>query len=111
MIIVRGQSDQPKFIIEEVTDPVEIARFNKQHAQAQQNWNWLEAHWPDLLPQALGKYVAVAGQEAFLAEDGVEARARAVAAHPEDMGVILQYVSPEKGPRIYANRREVVPLL
>lgn len=110
MIIVRGESDQPKFVIEEVTDPDEIARSRKQHEQAQRNWNWLEAHWPDLLPRAWGKYVAVAGQEAFLAEDGVEARARAVAAHPEDKGVIVQYVRPEKGPRIYANRREMVPL-
>src|SRR6266404_5051791 len=106
MIIVRGKWEQPKFIIEEVTDPVEIARSNEQHAQAERNWNWLEAHWPDLLPQALGKYVAVAGQEAFISEDGVEARAKAVTAHPKDKGVILQYVPAAKGPRIYANHRE-----
>jgi hypothetical protein len=110
MIIVRGESDRPKVVIEEVTNPDEIARFEEQYAQAQRNWNWLEAHWPDLLPHALGKYVAVAGQEAFIAEDGVEARAQAVAAHPEDKGVIVQFVRPEKGPRIYANRREMVPL-
>jgi hypothetical protein len=95
---------ESRFTIEEVTDPAEVARFRAQGEQAQRNSDWLQAHWPDLLPQALGRFVAVAGQEAFLADTPTAARALAVAAHPEDRGVLVQYVRPEKGPRIYGNR-------
>lgn len=31
-------------IVEEITDPVEIARIHAQHAQAQRNGAWLENH-------------------------------------------------------------------
>jgi hypothetical protein len=92
--------EQPRFVIEEVTDPAEIARFRAVVEPAGRNRDWLQYHWGDLLPQALGRFVAVAGQEAFIADTSQEAEARAVAAHPEDKGVIVQYVSPRKGPRI-----------
>jgi hypothetical protein len=99
----KGMSE-PQFVIEEVTDPAEIARFRAQHQRFQRNCDWLQAHWADLLPQALGKFLAVAGQEAFLADTPEEAWALAEAAHPEDDGVFCHYVRPERGPRIYANR-------
>jgi hypothetical protein len=92
--------NQPPFVIEEVTDPEEIARFRALTEKARRNRDWLQGHWGDLLPQALGRFVAVAGQEAFIADTSLEAKAHAVAAHPEDQGVIVQYVSPRKGPRI-----------
>jgi hypothetical protein len=95
---------QPQFVIEEVTDPVEVERFRAFMAKARRNSDWLQGHWPDLLPQALGRFVAVAGQEAFIADTAEEAEARATAAHPEDEGVVVQYVLPHKGPRIYAHR-------
>jgi hypothetical protein len=98
------------FIIEEVTDPDELERGRRQHEQALRNMDWLEAHWDDLLPGVLGKFVAVAGQQAFVADTSVEARAKAVAAHPEDKGVLVQYVRPEKGLLIYANRWKVAPV-
>jgi hypothetical protein len=85
---------------EEVTDPVEIARFRAQHAQYKRNSDWLQAHWPELLPQALGKFIAVAGQEPFLADTGEEAWRLAKTAHPEDNGTLCQYVLPRQGPRI-----------
>jgi hypothetical protein len=94
--------DEPKFIIEEVNDPVEIARFKAQREQARRNRDWLETHWSDLLPQARGKFLAVAGQEAFLADTPQEAWAWIDTAHPEDKGGFVQYVRPGKGPRIYA---------
>src|SRR5260221_14207218 len=96
---------QPKFIIEEVTDPDEIARARAQHERRKRNSDWLQAHWADVLPQARGKFLAVAGQEAFIADTAEKAWAWAEATHPEDDGAVVQYVRPEKGPRIYGNHR------
>ncbi len=92
------------------TDPVDCESFNRQHDQAVCNSLWLSSHWPDLLPAALGKFVAVAGQEAFIADTSEEACARAEAAHPDDKGLLIKYVSPAKGPRIYAVGRLLAPL-
>jgi hypothetical protein len=52
--------------------------------------------------------VAVAGPEAYVAATAREAWEQAQAAHPEDEGVIVQYVPLEQGPRIYANRWALV---
>lgn len=94
---------QPRFVIEEVDDPVEVARSRAQAARARRNSDWLQSHWPELLPGVRGKFLAVAGQEAFIADTPEEAWALARAAHPEDDGALVQYVRPERGPRIYAN--------
>lgn len=100
---VRGGGPvSPKFVIEEVTDPDEIARHKAQRERARLNRDWLQTHWPDLLPQARGKFIAVAGQEAFIANSSEEAWQMARAAHPDDDGIVDQYVRPERGPRIYA---------
>ena len=99
--------NEPKFIIEEITDPGEIARHREQDAQFKRNADWLEAHWPDLLPQARGKFIAVAGQESFLADTPEGARELAEGAHPNDMGIFVQYVLPHSGPRIYGYLRIV----
>jgi hypothetical protein len=90
--------------VEENNDPVANAQFRARAQQAARNSAWLQAHWSELLPQAFGKFVAVAGQQAFLAETATEAWSKARAAHPEDEGVICQYVLTHRGPRIYANR-------
>lgn len=92
-------------ILEEITDPAEVARCRAQHERGRRNIEWLESHWGDVLPQALGKYLAVAGQEAFVTAVPEEAWAWVRANHPEDNGAFVQYVIPEKGPRIYAHRR------
>lgn len=94
-----------RFIIEEVTDPAEVARFRSQDERHQRNSKWLQAHWAELLPQARGKFLAVAGQEAFLANTPKEGWAWAAAAHPEDDGAFVQYVRLDRGPRFYGNRR------
>lgn len=96
--------ETPPLVIEEVTDPAEIARCRAQDEHARRNSDWLQAHWPDLLPRARGKFVAVAGQEAFIADSAEEAWARAAEAHPKDGGALCQYVFPQGGPRIYAHR-------
>jgi hypothetical protein len=99
---------ESKFIIEEVTDTAEIARHRAQAEQHKRNSDWLQAHWPDVLPQARGKFLAVAGQEAFIADTPEQAWAWAEEKHPEDRGALVQYVIPEGGPRIYESRRGVV---
>jgi hypothetical protein len=95
---------QPQFIIEEVTDPAEIARSRARDERHKRNNDWLQAHWPDVLRQAYGKHLAVAGQQAFIAQTPEEAWAWVEATHPEDDGAIVQYVLPPGGPRIYAYR-------
>jgi hypothetical protein len=93
-----------RFIIEEVTDPEEIARARAQDEHARRNDEWLQAHWPEIVPKARGRFLAVAGQEAFIADTWEEAWAMAKSAHPDDDGAHLQYVIKERGPRIYAHR-------
>src|SRR5262245_14438764 len=91
-MIRRVGPPKPPSHFEVVTDPDEIEQIRQQHEQAKLNIDWLHTHWHEVLPQAFGKYVAVAGQTAFIGDDPVETRARAVAAHPDDVGVYLHYV-------------------
>jgi hypothetical protein len=91
-------------VVEEVTHPDEIARHQAHHQRARRNGDWLQSHWPELLPRVRGKYLAVAGQEAFIADTPEEAVRLAEFAHPDDDGLLVQYVRPERGPQIYANR-------
>lgn len=90
-------------LVEAVSDAEARRRFQARDEQARRNSTWLQAHWSDLLPQARGKFLVVAGQEAFVAPTMEEAWAQARAAHPEEEGALGQYVRPERGPRIYAN--------
>ena len=99
--------DQPRFIIEEVDDSVEVERFRAQHERGRRNSDWLQSHWADVLPQGRGRFLAVAGQKAFIADTPAEALRMARAAHPEDDGVFVEYVRPERGPRIYGSRIHV----
>jgi hypothetical protein len=99
---------EPQFTIEEVTDPAEIARSRAQDERFKRNSDWLQGHWADVLPQARDKFLAVAGQEAFIADTPEEARALARAAHPDDNGMFSLYVPRAGGPRIYASRWRVV---
>jgi hypothetical protein len=96
--------DSP-IIMEEVTDPDVIARALAQNERFKRNNDWLQAHWANLLPQARGKHLAVAGQEAFIADTPEEAWAMAKTAHPDDNGAFSRYVFPNQWPRIYAYRR------
>jgi hypothetical protein len=96
--------EERRLIVEDVTDPSEIARVHAQHDQARKNSAWLQAHWADVLPRAFGKFIAVAGQEVHVAETPEEARSWARTAHPEDRGALVEYVLPPGGPRFYANR-------
>jgi hypothetical protein len=108
MIKYRGWPPiQPLVAVQEVDDPAEVAPRLQQRERARRNSKWLQSHWPMLLPRAVGKFLVVAGEEAFIADTPKDAWAQAKATHPEDNGAFLRYVPSEKGPRIYANRGRV----
>lgn len=113
--MIRAATDtsmrEPQFVIEEVSDPAEIARHQAQMEQFTRNSEWLAAHWADVLPQARGKFVAVAAQEVFVADTIEEGWAWTEAKHPEDQGALVQYVIPGQGPRIYANLGQLAAVL
>jgi hypothetical protein len=102
--MLRQQTGRPVVTVTAIDEPVEAARVRAAHEQADRNMDWLQDHWADLLPQVLGKYLAVAGQEAFVADTPGEAVRQAQAAHPDDQGMFVRYVRPGQGPRIYGNR-------
>ncbi len=93
-----------RFIIEERDDPERATQLRQQDEAARRNERWLQSRWPELRPRARGRHIAVANQEAFIADTSKEAWAMAMAAHPDDNGALLQYVIPHDGPRIYADR-------
>ncbi len=98
------QAETRALVLESNDDPVRAAAVRAHLERARRNSDWLAAHWPDLLPAARGRHVAVAGQQAFVADSPEEAWTLARAAHPDDDGAILQYVRPDTHPRIYAHR-------
>ena len=96
---------ESQYVIEDVTDPDDIARFRAQDVRHRRNSEWLQTHWAEVLPRARGKFLAVAEQEAFIADTPAEAWAWVDAMHPEDNGAFVRYIRSEEGPRIYADRR------
>jgi hypothetical protein len=104
----RNTDYQARVVVQEVTDAAQIARCRAQHERAQRNSEWLEAHWPELLPKARGKFLAVAGMEAFLADTPEAAWTWATTKHPEDDGAFVRYIRPQQGPRIYESLGQVV---
>jgi hypothetical protein len=106
MIRIKGdQAVVPPVRIEEATDPREIALFREHHLRFERNQDWLLQHWSEIVPKAAGKYLVVAGQEAFIADTSEAACALAKAAHPEDDGAFGEFLSTRQGPRIYATLR------
>ena len=95
----------PLEIVEEQLSPEEQAKANAQRARYERNLAWLEAHGQEVYAQHRGRHICVAGQELFVADTVQEVLALARAAHPEDDGPVLWYLSPLPGPRIYANQR------
>ena len=93
------------FRIAEVSNPHDIARARAQDERHRRHSDWLQAHWADVLPQARGTFLAIAGQEPCVANPPEEAWAWVAATHPEDDGAIVRYIRPETGPRIYASQR------
>jgi hypothetical protein len=91
-------------LMEEVTDPQEIAAFQARWAQAQRNSDWLQAHAHEIYTQHRGKFIVVSREELFVGDTPEEANALATAAHPDDQGSLSRYIYPKKMARIYANQ-------
>ena len=96
-------SSPPAIVMEEVTDPLELAKARAQRKRFDRNAAWLQAHATHVYTRYRGKCICVAGEEVFAADTPEEALALAVAAHPEDDGRFLRYIPREKLARIYAN--------
>jgi hypothetical protein len=92
-----------QIVMEEITDPEELAKARTQRARFDRNTAWLQAHAAEVYPRYRGKCICIAGEELFVAETPEEVLALAQAAHPDDDGFFLHYIPREKLARIYAN--------
>jgi hypothetical protein len=96
--------DKPSpIVMEEVTDPEELAKARAQRKRFDRNSAWLQAHIAEIYARYRGKCICIAGEELFVADTPEEALALATAAHPEDDGRFLRYIPREKLDRIYAH--------
>jgi hypothetical protein len=102
--------ERPPIIMEEITDPAELARTRAQWERSDRNAAWLQAHAGEIYPRYRGKCICIAGEELFVADTPAQVLALARAAHPEDDGYFLHYIPREKAARIYADQRRVVSL-
>lgn len=90
-----------KVIMEEVSDPAELAHAQLQRERFDQNWAWFKARATEVYDRFRGQCVVIAGQEVFAANEPAAAWASAKAEHPEDDGGFIIYIPCEKGTRIY----------
>jgi hypothetical protein len=91
MVVIFSRTPVPEVTVEIETDPVEIERSRAQQAQADANWDWLRSRLVELAVGNRGRYLCVAGQQAFIADTPVEARRLAREAHPDDKGIVSHY--------------------
>lgn len=95
-----------KEVMEEVTDPEELAQALAQWERFDRNWAWFRARAEEVYERFRGQCVVIAGEEIFAADEPDAAWASAKAAHPEDDGSFIIYVPREKAPRIYGYHRQ-----
>ncbi|MGH8071773.1 MAG: hypothetical protein ACRERE_42370 [Candidatus Entotheonellia bacterium] len=101
--MIRSKKHPPPIVMEEVTDPEELAKAQVQRERFDRNSAWLQAHALEIYARYRGKCICIAGEELFAADTPEEALALAKAAYPEDNGLFLRYIPREKVARIYAN--------
>jgi hypothetical protein len=94
-------------MFEDGISPEELAAFHAQGVRYERNLAWLLPRLHEIHARHKGNCICVAGEELFVAESPQEVLALARAAHPEDDGRLLRYLSPVKGPRIYAHQRQM----
>lgn len=94
-------------MVEDLTDPVELAKARAQHERFERNWAWFEKQAPEVYAHHRGKCICVAGEGLFVADTSTEAVALAAAAHPEDDGRFTLYIPRERMYRVYANHRRL----
>ncbi len=89
-------------VMEEVTDPVELAKARAQRERFDRNAAWLQAHVPEIYSRYRGKCICIAGEELFVADTPQAALALGAVAHPDDDGSFVRYIPREKLARVYA---------
>jgi hypothetical protein len=99
-----GKQSIPTVMMEEITDPEELAKARVQHERFDRNSAWLQAHLTEIYSRHRGKCICIAGEELFVADTPKEVLALANAKHLEDDGKFLRYIPQEKIARIYAHR-------
>ena len=97
-------------VMEEVTDPAELAKARAQDERFARNWTWFESHASEIYASHRGKCICIAGEEIFVADTPEEALAAAVAAHPEDDGRFTRIIPREKVTRVYVGRRRMASM-
>ena len=95
----------PAVVMEEVTDPEELAKARVQDERFERNSAWLQAHIVEVYSRYRGRCICIAGEELFVADTPQEVIDLASTAHPEDNGKLLRYIPKEKVARVYAHRR------
>ncbi len=91
-------------VMEELTDPAELAKARAQDERFARNWAWFESHASEIYASHRGKCVCIAGEEIFVADTAEEVLASAMAAHPEDDGRFTRIIPREKVTRVYVGR-------
>ncbi len=89
-------------VMEEVSDPEELAAAHSQRERFDRNTAWLQANIAEVYSKHRGKVICVAGEEVFVGDAAREAIALARAAYPDDDGWFTRYIPKEQLPRIYA---------
>jgi hypothetical protein len=106
--MIRASKHPPPIIMEEITDPDEIAKARALRDRFNRNFAWLQAHAAEVFARYRGKCICIAGEELFVADTPKEVLAQAKAAHPEDEGFFVHDIPRQKMARIYATRWRVV---
>ena len=90
-------------VMEEVTDPDELAKARARRERFDRNFDWFQAHATEIFTRYRGKCIVIAGEELFAADTPEEAWSLAEAMHPEDEGSFIHYIPKDKASRIYAH--------
>ena len=96
-------SKPPAIVMQEVTDPQELAEARARRDRFDRNEAWLQAHAAEIYRRHRGRYICIGGEELFVADTPEAAYASARSAHPEDDGRFVRYIPKEKLPRVYAD--------
>ena len=103
MIVSR---QHPPIVMEEVTDPEELAKAQYRNEMFERNWGWFLDHMDEVYSQR-GKCVCISGQQLFVAETPEKVLEMAAAVFPSDEGRFTRYIPQERMARIYANKRKM----
>ena len=91
-------------MMEEVTDPQQLAEARARRARFDRNEAWLQTHVAEIYRCHRGKYVCIAGEELFVADTPQEIDRLVSEKYPDELAHV-RYVQREKRDRIYACQR------